>query len=64
MPRKSVDAVTGIREQRRGDVDSASSLGIEIIAEGVETLAQRERLLELGCTCAQGFLYGRPEPLA
>ena len=47
----------------RAIVALAGSLGIEIIAEGVETLAQRERLLELGCTYAQGFLYGRPEPL-
>ena len=48
----------------RAIVALAGSLGIEIIAEGVETLAQRERLLELGCTYAQGFLYGRPEPFA
>ena len=45
----------------RAIVALASSLGIELIAEGVETLSQRERLLELGCTYAQGFLYGRPE---
>ncbi len=48
----------------RAIVALAGSLGIEIIAEGVETLAQRERLLELGCIYAQGFLFGRPEPLA
>ena len=48
----------------RAIVALAGSLNIEIIAEGVETLSQRERLLELGCTYAQGFLYGRPEPLA
>ncbi|WP_415251919.1 EAL domain-containing protein, partial [Thermomonas sp.] len=39
-------------------------LGIEIIAEGVETERQRERLMELGCEYAQGFLLGRPAPLA
>ena len=48
----------------RAIVALAGSLGIELIAEGVETQAQRERLLELGCTYAQGFLYGRPQPLA
>ena len=48
----------------RAIVALAGSLGIELIAEGVETLAQRDRLMELGCTYAQGFLYGRPEPLA
>ena len=47
----------------RAIVALADSLGIEIIAEGVETLAQRDRLMELGCTYAQGFLYGRPEPM-
>jgi EAL domain-containing protein (putative c-di-GMP-specific phosphodiesterase class I) len=47
----------------RAIVALASSLGIEIIAEGVETMAQRERLRELGCTYAQGFLFGRPVPL-
>ncbi len=41
----------------------SGSLGIEIIAEGVETLGQRDRLRELGCTFAQGFLFGRPAPL-
>ncbi len=36
------------------------SLGVAITAEGVETLEQREILKTLGCTQAQGFLYGRP----
>ncbi len=44
----------------RAIVALSNSLGIEIIAEGVETLAQRDRLRELGCTYAQGFLYGQP----
>jgi diguanylate cyclase (GGDEF)-like protein len=48
----------------RAIVALATSLDIELIEEGVETQAQRERLLELGCTYAQGFLFGRPEPLA
>ena len=47
----------------RAIVALANSLGIEIIAEGVETPRQRERLLDLGCTYAQGFLFGKPEAL-
>ena len=41
----------------------ATSLGIELIAEGVETRHQRDRLLELGCLYAQGFLFSPPVPL-
>lgn len=42
----------------------AGSLGLEVVAEGVETTEQRERLLELGCGWAQGFLWSRPVPAA
>nr|WP_302053598.1 EAL domain-containing protein [Nocardioides panacis] len=35
-------------------------LGIQAIAEGVETQAQHDMLLELGCPSGQGYLWGRP----
>jgi diguanylate cyclase (GGDEF)-like protein/PAS domain S-box-containing protein len=35
-------------------------LGMEVIAEGVETLDQLARLVELGCDMAQGYLISRP----
>ncbi len=38
----------------------AHKLGIRTIAEGVETEAQRDILLEMGCDYLQGFLYSRP----
>jgi EAL domain-containing protein (putative c-di-GMP-specific phosphodiesterase class I) len=38
-------------------------LGLDLIAEGIETRAQHEGLLALGCEQGQGFLFGRPEPL-
>lgn len=47
----------------RAIVALADSLGIETIAEGVETAAQCGRLRELNCTYAQGFLYGMPSGL-
>ncbi len=37
-------------------------LGIDIVADGVETAETAERLASLGCTYAQGFLYARPGP--
>jgi diguanylate cyclase (GGDEF)-like protein len=36
------------------------SLGMTIVAEGVETEPQRETLVDLGCDAAQGFLFHRP----
>ncbi|MBI2380914.1 MAG: EAL domain-containing protein [Gammaproteobacteria bacterium] len=41
-------------------VTLAQSLGLTVVAEGVEAEAQAERLRELGCDCAQGFHYARP----
>ncbi|MEP6632888.1 MAG: EAL domain-containing protein, partial [Luteimonas sp.] len=42
----------------------AGTLGIDTIGEGIETERQRDTLLELGCQCGQGYLYGRPQPAA
>jgi len=35
-------------------------LGMEVIAEGVETESQRAQLMELGCLLGQGYLFSRP----
>ncbi len=41
----------------------AESLGLAIIAEGVETAAQREFLLKNGCPSYQGYFFGHPAPI-
>jgi EAL domain-containing protein (putative c-di-GMP-specific phosphodiesterase class I) len=48
-----VEALTGL----------ARGLGVDIVAEGVETTQQRDVLASLGCEHAQGYLFGRPEPV-
>jgi diguanylate cyclase (GGDEF)-like protein/PAS domain S-box-containing protein len=42
----------------------AQSMGLAVIAEGVETPAQRDLLASLGCYAYQGYLFGRPGPAA
>jgi predicted signal transduction protein with EAL and GGDEF domain len=42
----------------------AETLSLHVTAEGVETPAQADALVALGCTTAQGYLFGRPGPLA
>ena len=43
-------------------VDTVHSLGLRLIAEGVETLEQLERVETLGCDQIQGYLFSRPVP--
>jgi PAS domain S-box-containing protein len=45
-----------------GMLHFATSIGVEIIAEGVETEAERLTLQHLGVALGQGFLFGRPGP--
>jgi diguanylate cyclase (GGDEF)-like protein/PAS domain S-box-containing protein len=43
-------------------VGLANGLGLDLLAEGVETTAQRDALLALGCRRFQGYLFARPQP--
>ena len=40
------------------------TLGLQVVAEGVETQAQRDFLLQNNCMAYQGFLFGKPTPIA
>ena len=43
-------------------VEIANSLGMGVVAEGVETQEQLEVLRTMGCTYAQGYLIAKPLP--
>ncbi len=47
----------------RHTIDLAHELGMTVVAEGVETLAQIAILEDLGCDQAQGHVFARPMPL-
>jgi EAL domain-containing protein (putative c-di-GMP-specific phosphodiesterase class I) len=65
IDRSFIASVTGPNQQPafvESIVALAKALGTHVIAEGVETAAQRNALLRLGCTEAQGFYFARPLP--
>jgi len=41
----------------------ANTMGVQVIAEGVETIQQRDLLATLDCHNYQGYLFGRPLPI-
>ncbi|WP_130512294.1 putative bifunctional diguanylate cyclase/phosphodiesterase [Krasilnikovia cinnamomea] len=47
----------------RAILELSRNLGLQTIAEAVETAAQADRLRELGCDLAQGYHFARPAPL-
>jgi EAL domain-containing protein (putative c-di-GMP-specific phosphodiesterase class I) len=55
---------TGEHEQEvvRRMLARAADANIEVIAEGVETQAQCDRLIDLGCNFGQGYLFAVPQP--
>lgn len=62
--------VTGMGTDERGVelvkafISIASALGMQTVAEGIETQAQADALRSLGCGTAQGYFFGKPMSLA
>jgi diguanylate cyclase (GGDEF)-like protein len=57
---------TSDRQQKivKGIVAMANNLGLRVVAEGIETVAERDILAEFGCPFGQGYLYSPPIPAA
>jgi EAL domain-containing protein (putative c-di-GMP-specific phosphodiesterase class I) len=53
----------GSRPIIRAIVAMASSLGLDVVSEGIETEEQRQAMYALGVRRAQGYLFGKPAPL-
>jgi PAS domain S-box-containing protein len=65
IDRSFVAGMTSTRESRKvvaAIIGLGHSLGMETLAEGVESEAQSEMLVWLGCELGQGWLYGRAVP--
>jgi diguanylate cyclase (GGDEF)-like protein/PAS domain S-box-containing protein len=65
VDRSFVSAMNGSDENREivhTIITLGRSLGLDVVAEGVETEQQRDLLIELGCTHAQGYLFSKPVP--
>ena len=51
------------RQQLVGTVSGAcKEMGLPVVAEGIETVPERDCLVDLGCDLLQGFLFARPNP--
>jgi EAL domain-containing protein (putative c-di-GMP-specific phosphodiesterase class I) len=48
----------------RSTIELAHSLGLRMVAEGIEDTATWHRLLAMGCDVGQGYLFGYPQPSA
>ncbi|TPJ35715.1 EAL domain-containing protein [Mesorhizobium sp. B2-8-3] len=63
IDRQLVTPITGSAAQRRlvsSIIEIGKSLGIGVVAEGVETMEHARILKELGCDILQGYAFGRP----
>lgn len=65
IDRSFIDGIDGNEENQAivlAVIRMAQALGIRVLAEGVETPAERGFLVANGCALMQGYLYGKPMP--
>jgi diguanylate cyclase (GGDEF)-like protein len=66
LDRSLIDTVASDQRMQaivKATIEMGHALDIKVVAEGVETIEQRQMLTQLGCDFIQGFLIGRPMPL-
>ncbi|HEY8471928.1 MAG TPA: bifunctional diguanylate cyclase/phosphodiesterase [Natronosporangium sp.] len=61
-PETDAEAIAQAKAVVRSTVQLGRTLELSVVAEGIETEAQRRLLWELGCTTGQGHLFARPVP--
>lgn len=60
-----IDHIAAQKDQKtivKAVINMAKTMGIEVVAEGVETVEQLEALKELSCDSIQGYLFSKPLP--
>ncbi len=60
---RRIDRERGKRALAKALISFAQEMGVDIVAEGIETEAELHTLLELGARYGQGFFLARPGPL-
>lgn len=59
---QTIDVDPGAQKLVRAIIGVAQGLGLDVVAEGVETEAQRSKLIAAGCPVMQGYLFAHPGP--
>jgi EAL domain-containing protein (putative c-di-GMP-specific phosphodiesterase class I) len=57
---RGIDANVLKRRLVESMIATCRQLGVDVVAEGVETCAERDALVDLGCDLLQGYLFARP----
>ncbi len=59
---RDVDTSTTKQKLVKSLASLCQDMGLQVIAEGIETRAERDMVIELGCDLLQGYLFARPGP--
>lgn len=58
---RDLDRAPTKRRLIRSLMEVCGDFGMQVVAEGIETIAERDALLDLGCDLLQGYLFARPD---